>query len=85
MFASADQINARYNKMPMTWAQIWTRIKNVAIKALDPVLVKINELANNQQVQEMFNMFINGASLAAQAILALIEGISDVYKRQVLY
>lgn len=76
MFASADQINDRYNKMPMTWGQIWTRIKNVAIKALDPVLVKINELANNQQVQEMFNMFIDGASLAAQAILALIEGIS---------
>lgn len=76
MFASADQINDRYNKMPMTWGQIWTRIKNVAIKALDPVLVKINELANNQQVQEMFNMFIDGASLAAQAILALIEGVS---------
>mgnify|MGYP005768430123 FL=1 len=76
MFASADEINARYNKMPMTWAQIWTRIKNVAIKALDPVLVKINELANNQQVQEMFYMFIDGASLAAQAILTLIEGIS---------
>ena len=76
MFASADQINDRYNKMPMTWGQIWTRIKNVAIKALDPVLVKINELANNQQVQELFNMFIDGASLAAQAILALIEGVS---------
>ena len=76
LISSADQINARYNKMPMTWAQIWTRIKNVTIKALDPVLVKINELANNQQVQEMFNMFINGASLAAQAVLGLIEGIS---------
>lgn len=76
MFASADQINDRYNKMPMTWGQIWTRIKNVAIKALDPVLVKINELANNQQVQELFNMFIDGASLVAQAILGLIEGIS---------
>lgn len=76
MFSSADQINARYNKMPMTWSQIFTRMKNVAVKALDPVLVKINELANNQQVQEMFNIFINGASLAAQGILALIEGIS---------
>lgn len=76
MFASADQINAKYSKMPMTWGQIWTRMKNVAVKALDPVLVKINELANNQQVQEMFNMFIDGASLAAQAILGLIEGIS---------
>lgn len=76
MFASADQINAKYSKMPMTWGQIWNRMKNVAVKALDPVLVKINELANNQQVQEMFNMFIDGASLAAQAILGLIEGIS---------
>lgn len=76
MFASADQINERYSKMPMTWGQIWTRMKNVAIKALDPVLVKINKLANNEQVQQMFNMFINGASLAAQAILGLIEGIS---------
>ncbi|MCI9015977.1 MAG: tape measure protein [Clostridia bacterium] len=76
MFASADQINARYNKMPITWGQIWTRMKNVAVKALAPVLIKINELANNQQVQEMFSMFINGASLAAQVILGLIEGIS---------
>lgn len=76
MLKAADETNAKFNKMPMTWAQIWTRMKNVAIKALDPVLVKINELANNQQVQEMFYMFIDGASLAAQAILSLIEGIS---------
>ncbi len=76
MFDSADQINERFNKMPMTWSQIWTKAKNYAVKALDPVLVKINELANNQQVQEMFNMFIDGASLAAQAILTLVEGIS---------
>ena len=76
MFNSADQINERFNKMPMTWSQIWTKAKNYAVKALDPVLVKINELANNQQVQEMFNMFIDGASLAAQGILTLVEGIS---------
>lgn len=76
MFDSADQINERFNKMPMTWSQIWTKAKNYAVKALDPVLVKINELANNQQVQEMFNMFIDGASLAAQGILTLVEGIS---------
>ena len=76
MLAAADETNERFAKMPMTWSQIWTKAKNIAIKALDPVLVKINELANNEQVQEMFNMFINGASLAAQAILWLIEGVS---------
>jgi len=76
MLKAADETNAKFNKMPMTWNQVWTRMKNIAIKALEPVLNKINQLANNQQVQEMFSMFIDGASLAAQAILALIEGIS---------
>lgn len=76
MLKAADETNAKFNKMPMTWNQVWTRMKNIAIKALEPVLNKINELANNQQVQEMFNMFIDGASLVAQAILSLIEGIS---------
>lgn len=76
MLKAADETNAKFNKMPMTWNQVWTRMKNVAIKALDPVLVKINQLANNEQVQQMFYMFINGASLAAQAVLGLIEGIS---------
>lgn len=76
MLKAADETNAKFNKMPMTWNQVFTKMKNIAIKALDPVLNKINALANNQQVQEMFNMFINGASLSAQAILNLIEGIS---------
>lgn len=76
MLKAADETNAKFNKMPMTWNQVWTRMKNIAIKALEPVLNKINQLANNQQVQEMFSMFIDGASLAAQAILGLIEGIS---------
>ena len=76
MLKAADETNAKFNKMPMTWNQVFTKMKNIAIKALDPVLNKINALANNQQVQEMFNMFIDGASLAAQAILSLIEGIS---------
>lgn len=76
MLKAADETNAKFNKMPMTWNQVFTKMKNIAIKALNPLLNKINALANNQQVQEMFNMFINGASLAAQAILNLIEGIS---------
>jgi len=76
MLKAADETNAKFNKMPMTWNQVWTRMKNIAIKALQPVLNKINQLANNQQVQEMFSMFIDGASLVAQAILGLIECIS---------
>lgn len=79
MFATTNDINTKFEKMPMTWNQLWIRMQNVAIKALDPVLKKINALANNQQVQQMFNMFIEGASLAAQAILSLIETAAWLY------
>lgn len=76
MLNATDETNDKFNKMPMTWNQVWNRMKNITIKALDPVLNKINQLANNQKVQELFSMFINGVSLVAQAILFLIEGIS---------
>ena len=76
MLKATNETNAKFDKMPMTWSQIFTRMKNIAIKALEPVLTKINQLANNQRVQQMFKMFIDGASLAGQAILILIDGIS---------
>ncbi len=76
LLSSADETNAQFEKMPMTWSQIWTKAKNIAVKSLEPVLKKINELANNQRIQQMFIGLINGAGLVAQAILGLIEGIS---------
>ena len=43
LLASADETNAAFEKMPMTWSQIWTKMKNIALKAFQPVLKKINE------------------------------------------
>ena len=79
MFSTANEINDRFETMPMTWAQTWTKMKNIAIKTFDPVFRKINELANSPQFQEIFNDFINGASLAAEAVLLLIEGMIWLY------
>lgn len=47
MFAAADETNAKFESMPMTWAQVWTMAQNIAIQALDPVLNGISWLANN--------------------------------------
>ena len=76
MFSAADQINERFDKMPMTWGEIWNKMQNTAVKAFDPVLTKINEVANNEQIQNLFMLFIDGTSLAAQSVLGLIEGIA---------
>lgn len=47
MFASADQINARFASMPMTWGQVWTLMGNTALTVFNPLLMATNWLANN--------------------------------------
>lgn len=46
----ADEVNAKFNQMPMTWARVWTSFQNTAIIKLRPVLSGINWLANNLQI-----------------------------------
>lgn len=47
MLGAAEETNAQFEQMPMTWAQVWMMFQNVAIQALDPVLDAISWLANN--------------------------------------
>ena len=47
MLGAAEETNAQFEQMPMTWAQVWTMFQNVAIQALDRCLDAISWLANN--------------------------------------
>lgn len=47
ILGAAEETNAAFEQMPMTWGQVWTLMQNVAIRALNPVLSGINFLANN--------------------------------------
>lgn len=50
LFAAAKDTNAEFEKTPMTWAQVWTVASNTAVRALDPLLMAINWVANNLNV-----------------------------------
>lgn len=43
MLASADEINAKFEQMPMTFAQVWTIAKNIALEAFGPVIQAIGQ------------------------------------------
>lgn len=43
MLASADEINAKFASMPMTFSQVWTIAKNIALEAFTPVLTMIGQ------------------------------------------
>ena len=74
MLAAADETNARFEKMPMTFGEAWTKMKNIALKAFQPVLTRLSSIVNNPDVQEGFEAFINVVSIAAQAVLELVNG-----------
>ena len=50
VLGAAEETNAAFEQMPMTWGQVWTQMQNMAIQALDPVLSGINFLANNIEI-----------------------------------
>ena len=50
LLSVADETNAEFESMPMTWGQVWTQMGNIALKVTQPLLTAINWLANNLSV-----------------------------------
>lgn len=73
MFASADEINAKFESMPMTWAQIATKMQNTALAAFDPVLTRLNQVANSAQFNTVINGAINGLAMLATVATGVLD------------
>lgn len=73
MFAAADDTNAKFEQMPKTFSQIWTSFQNTALMAFQPVLQRMNEIANSEAFQEFVNNAIEGLSLVAGIALEIFD------------
>ena len=73
MLASADEINARFESMPMTFSQVWTIAKNVALNAFEPVIQTIGAGANwiYENWSKISPVFYGLAAAAAAYAVAL--------------
>ncbi|MFA9376225.1 MAG: tape measure protein [Lachnotalea sp.] len=83
LFAATDDVNEKFATMPITWGQVATSIQNSSIKVFQPLLTKINEIANNEKFQTMVNTFVNGltmvSTVSTQVFDILGAGASFVY------
>ena len=73
MFAAADETNAKFESMPKTFSQIWTSFQNTALMSFQPVLQRMNEIANSEAFQEFVNNAIEGLSLVAGIALEIFD------------
>lgn len=78
MFAAADETNKKFESMPKTIGQIWQGIKNEALMAFQPVLLKINEVANNPGFSTLINNVSGVCSTIAIILLNIINLVCSV-------
>lgn len=78
MFYAADEINAKFETMPMTFGQVWQSFQNTALMAFQPVLERLNELANSTAFQNMVNGAIEALAMVAEIVLEIFDLIAAV-------
>lgn len=78
MFSAADEINAKFEQMPMTFAQIWTSFKNQALMSFQPVLQRLNDIANSQAFQTFVSNAIQWVSILAHVVTIAFEKMASL-------
>lgn len=73
MFYAADEINAKFESMPMTWGQIWQSAQNTAMMAFQPVLQRLNDMANSEAFQAFLDRAITGMATLANIVLNVFD------------
>lgn len=73
MFSSSAQINQDFQDMPMTFADIWTKIKNGGLQSISVILEKISELVNS----DGFTQFLDGISIGFEYVSEAASWLID--------
>lgn len=78
MFAASDETNAKFEAMPKTFSQIWTSFQNTALMAFQPVLQRLNDVANSEAFQTFINGAIEALSMVAGIVVEIFNLIASV-------
>lgn len=77
IFAAADDINGKFDEMPMTWGQIWQSMQNTAVMAFQPVLQRLNGMANSDAFQGFVDGAIEAMAMTANIVLNIFDLMSQ--------
>lgn len=77
LLSAAEETNAKFEQMPKTFGQIWTSIQNKALMAFQPILKRLNQIANS----EAFTTFVNNAVNALSVLASWLTNILNIVLR----
>lgn len=83
LFSSAEETNAKFAEIPMTFAEVGQAIQNDAITAFQPVLEELSNLSSSADLQtfvEGIGTAFRVAAAAAQVSIMAISTITNIAK-----
>ena len=79
VLGSADDIEAKYNQMPLTFGKVWQQAQNAGQQAMDGLFTKVNQLLNTpmgqKMAQDLQGAFTGFAGMANGAL----DGILNIF------
>ncbi len=76
MLAAANETNATFEKMPVTFSQAFTMVGNVVYKAFTPVWEALGRIANNKNLDSMLNRIYPVLLIVGTALADTVDGVS---------
>lgn len=73
VFAAAEETNAAFEAVPLTYSQAMTMVKNEGLNALRPVLEELNAFLNSDMGGDALNGFITAVRMGGDALLRLLQ------------
>lgn len=77
MFRAADETEARFKKIPLTYADIWTTFKNDLIQSIQPSLTRLNEIANTDRFEKFKESAIDALTSLAETAVDIFDDLID--------
>ena len=78
MFAAAEDINTKFETMPKTFGDIWTDVKNMTLKAFQPVIERMSAFVNSPAFDQFAQNIVNGLIWVSNAALNVIEVLGRI-------
>ncbi len=77
MFAAANETNEKFESMPMTFEQVWASLQNTGLMALQPLLEKLNDIANSEAFQGVVDNAASALSMLVGVANPILERLAN--------
>lgn len=79
VLGSADEIEAQYSKMPLTFGKVWQNAQSAGQQAMDGLLTKVNQLLNTPMGQKMAQDLQGAFTGLAGMANGALDGILNIF------